>query len=143
MTLRPTQGYPINTVDSITWQPKGRALTTSVVTPSVQTLAATDYSIIKAWTGYGDEIQIFLGFGGYRSYGSLLFTVQYDAGFAAGASPDWLKDANILWTSGLLKRRGGQQTVNSEAGMMPIEAMWTIPEIKNAMSYLQPYKRTI
>lgn len=139
VTLKPIQSFPITNVDSVTWQLKGRELTTSAVSPSVSTLAASDYTILKDPHGYGNVIRVFLNFLRYRSNGSVLFTVQYDAGFAT--YPAILKRATILWVTGLLKRRGDQAMMNTPEGFVAVDA--SVGEVRAAMNTLQPLRRLI
>lgn len=140
VSLVPKQTFPITTVTSITFSAIGRSLTTSPYTPTTTTISSTDIKLIKDRHARGAYIRVLADFSRYR-HAPLLFTVTYSGGFAT--YPDILKRATILWTTGLLKRRGDQTMVATESGLVAYDSASVAAEIRSAMGLVQDLKRVI
>lgn len=119
VSLYPIRAYPITAVASLTWKFRGVSLAgqQSTSATTTQTITSSDYLIEPDNWNEGWRVRIWQDFGRYRGPGSVIeFSLTHSGGYASGSEPDWLKEANIQWTTHLLKARGAQAVVLEGTG---------------------------
>jgi hypothetical protein len=140
VAIYPRQYRPITAVNSISWLLRVPRSGTIVETPTPTTLSASDWEIDQDDDGAGYRILVFADFSAYRHPDTRIkFTVDYDGGYSV--YPDWLKQSAILWTIGLLKRRGAQGPQMAEGGGFAPDFSALAGEIRDAKAALYSHKR--
>ena len=140
-SLYPIHYYPINTVASITWTLITPALPpyTSVINAVSPVLTQDIYIETDQWNE-GYRVRVFEDMGQYRDPGIVVkFIVTYDGGYTT--YPDWLTEAAIRWTTGLLKRRGSQSFIMGGDGASVDWSSGSNSDIKAAKEALDPHRR--
>jgi len=140
VSLYPMRFYPINSVASVTWLLRQPALPPAGTQLGVTTTVLTADILVEPdqWNE-GWRVRVFEDFGQYRDPGiTMQWTITYNGGYTT--YPDWLQQAAIDWTAGLLKRRGAQASVIAGSGQV-VDMSMVGANVTTAKEILEPHVR--
>lgn len=138
--LQPAKGHPITAVSSLTYQARGFGSLGSTTTVPVD---ASNVVIDQDASGDGWSILVFQDFSAYRTRRAVLqFNVVYNAGYAVGSEPQWLKAATLHAAAFLLKSRQEVQViVGDDGGAAGVDTSMTGGHLSKMKSYLKDHMR--
>lgn len=139
--LYPRRFFPIVSVASITWQVKAPVWPSGLQSTSTQTVTAADIQVLTDAFNDGYAIEVFEDFSSFRGPRvTVLYTLTYAGGYQT-TYPDWLTEAAIRWTAGLLKVRGAEALAAPGNGGGLMDSSNLGGEIRKAKEILTDHMR--